>query len=395
MKKIFPLLVINFFFLFVSAQPTPTTNVGIGTTTPTRAKLEVHGAVDATSAIFGGESSGISLQRNWPGIGFNSYYNNGHRYLANGYAVLQFMDPGSGYMAFDMFSNGVAGGLPPITRRAMVLTNDGRVTIGSADFPPATLYVARGTGFDGTAAFQGTTFRSHFNYATSENTYIRAGKSNGNVFINDVPGGNIFIGNGNSKVGINTQTPDYALEIRQITDINGFEKGMLLVNPRKSFDNWGFSVNSSVSQNLSYLYFSFNGLSRVQINPTNGNYNSISDGRLKTNIRVLSTVLSGVMQLRPVEYEMKGNVGSGPKTLGFIAQEVKNIFPELVQVADGKMKNTDIYSDLHTMTYSGFGVLAIKAIQEQQILISDQQKQIDELKDLTKTLLEKINHLTE
>ena len=93
-------------------------NIGIGTITPTRAKLEVHGAVDATSAIFGGESTGISLQRNWPGIGYNSYWNGGNRYLANGFGAKQFFDPASGSMYLDMFSLGAANGLPPVTTRA-------------------------------------------------------------------------------------------------------------------------------------------------------------------------------------------------------------------------------------------------------------------------------------
>ena len=101
-------------------------NVGIGTNNPTRAKLEIHGAVDATSAIFGGESTGISLQRNWPGIGFNQYYNRGSRYMANGYAAVQFMDPNSGYIAFDMFGNGSANSIASASKRAMVITNDER-----------------------------------------------------------------------------------------------------------------------------------------------------------------------------------------------------------------------------------------------------------------------------
>src|SRR5215203_6113466 len=83
-------------------------NVGIGTNTPARAKLEVHGSVGATSAIFGGESSGISLQRNWPGIGFNQYYNNGNKYIGNGYAGVQYLDPGTGGFSLDLFPNGSA-----------------------------------------------------------------------------------------------------------------------------------------------------------------------------------------------------------------------------------------------------------------------------------------------
>ena len=56
------------------SQPEPMSNVGIGTTTPTRAKLEVFGTggiFSFTSAIFGSDGAGISLQRNRPAIGFN------------------------------------------------------------------------------------------------------------------------------------------------------------------------------------------------------------------------------------------------------------------------------------------------------------------------------------
>ena len=57
----------------------------------------------------------------------------------------------------------------------------------------AALSVARGTGTDGTAAFFGTTNTSHFNYSTDENTYIRGGKSNSKLFLNDY-GGQVTVG---------------------------------------------------------------------------------------------------------------------------------------------------------------------------------------------------------
>ena len=195
-------------------------NIGIGIDNPTKAKLEVHGAVGATSAIFGGESSGISLQRNWPGIGFNQYYNGGSRYISNGFAAVQFVDPSSGHMVFDMFGSGTANSIASSTKRAMIITNDGRVTIGSADYPPATLYVARGNAVDGTAVFSGTVHRSHFNYGNDEHTYIRAGKNNSTVFINDIPGGSTIIYN----AGINSGNVfGYPMEILQNND-----RGLLL-----------------------------------------------------------------------------------------------------------------------------------------------------------------------
>ena len=38
-------------------------------------------------------------------------------------------------------------------------------------------------------------------------------------------------------------------------------------------------------------------------------------------------------------------------------------------------------ADLHTLSYSGFGVIAVKAIQEQQIMIEALQEEIADLKN--------------
>src|SRR5688572_33410190 len=101
MKKIFIASTALFLFYIAPAQ-----RVGIGITNPTRAGLEVQGAVGATSAIFGGDGTGISILRNWPSVGFNHYYGNTNRYMANGYAAMQTLDPTAGYMAFDIFDQG-------------------------------------------------------------------------------------------------------------------------------------------------------------------------------------------------------------------------------------------------------------------------------------------------
>ena len=121
---------------------------------------------------------------------------------------------------FDMFGSGTANSIASARKRAMIITNDGRVTIGSADYPPATLYVARGNAVDGTAVFSGTVHRSHFNYGNDEHTYIRAGKNNSTVFINDIPGGSTIIYN----AGINSGNVfGYPMEILQNND-----RGLLL-----------------------------------------------------------------------------------------------------------------------------------------------------------------------
>lgn len=86
------LFLISYFILCViegSAQ-----NVGIGITNPVRAKLEVFvvAGAGATSAIFGTDGTGISLQRNWPTISFNQYRDivmpgSQGKYMANGFEL--------------------------------------------------------------------------------------------------------------------------------------------------------------------------------------------------------------------------------------------------------------------------------------------------------------------
>ena len=345
-------------------------NVGIGTTTPTRAKLEVHGSVGNTSAIFGGESTGISLQRNWPTIGFNQYYNAGNKYMANGFAAVQFVDPTLGYMAFDMFPSGVANAATGAAVRAMNINSSGNVGIRGAA-ANASLSVARGNGPEGTAVFYGTTYHSIFNSSTSENTYIRAGKIDGDVYINDVPGGKIIMGNGSSYIGINAPDPTYPLEIRQV---NG--RGLILVQPQ-TFNNWEVRVSPD-----GYLELIFNGSWKGGFDYDDGHYISTSDKRLKTNIQNLPSLLDKIMQLRPVVYEMKNHNPNHKNTFGFIAQDVKKIFPELVTVKQDTASGYPGITDLHALNYSEFGVLAIKAIQEQQQQIELFKKELDELKKL-------------
>lgn len=86
------------------------------------------------------------------------------------------------------------------------------------------------------------------------------------------------------------------------------------------------------------------------------------------------------MRLEPVEYNMKSEAPGKGKRMGFIAQDVYKLFPGIVSILPDSLNHgyTGI-NNLHMMDYSSFGVLAIKAIQEQQAMIEKQQIQIDEL----------------
>jgi hypothetical protein len=86
-------------------------------------------------------------------------------------------------------------------------------------------------------------------------------------------------------------------------------------------------------------------------------WQSTSDERLKTDIKDLDST-ARLMQLRPVDYLWKTQSTSddpNKRNLGFIAQEVQTVFPELVGVSPDGM---------YSVEYTGLIAPLVKAIQE-------------------------------
>jgi hypothetical protein len=334
---------------------------------PTRAKLEVHGAAGYTSGIFGGEGMGIAFQRDFPGIGFNEYYSTGSKYISTGYGAKIFFDTNIGTMVIDMLGYGAANANTVYGGRAFTISKTGNVGIRISP-TNATLGVIKAGNFEGSAVFGGTTYNSHFHYSNTEDTYIRAGKPGSNVYINDIPNSKLILGSGTSYVGINSPDPQCALEIRQ-TGLTG----LILIEPLETYNNWeqvvGF-YNAGPHSSLKYIY---NGTMKTFCRPTDGEMVDVSDRRLKMNIQPLNSLLHKIMQLRPVEYEMM-NADPNTKTIGFIAQEVKQVFPEMVSVSPNKIAGK-LIEDFHGINYNPFKILAVKAVQEEQALIEGLQQQ--------------------
>lgn len=393
MKKILLFLLIHCFYLVVAAQPTA--NVGIGTNTPTRAKLEVHGAVDATAAIFGGESSGVSIQRNWPGIGFNTYWSNGNRYLTNGFAAKQYLDPSSGNMYVDMFSNGVAAGLPPITTRALTLSSTGNVGIKGAGTNaelqlPNTitnrklvLWEAANNDhqYFGLGVESGT---MRYSVAGPDNVHrFYAGSSAGSsqLLLSIWGNKNLIIGtqDGGSKVGINSISPLYPLEIVQTGG-----RGLAIIDPN-TYNSFALNTNLFGSTNNLYILYNDVGVAFIK---SDGSYHSGSDERLKENIQPMQETLPKLMELKPKTYDMKYNNPGKKVSLGLIAQQLNDYFPELVSVTDGASFGHKELQEIYTINYSGLSVITIKAIQEQQQQIIDLQKKMQLLEDQNKMLIQ-------
>ena len=91
-------------------------------------------------------------------------------------------------------------------------------------------------------------------------------------------------------------------------------------------------------------------------------FTAYSDRRLKENIVDLPSQLANIMALRPVEFDYKGYPSGKGYQIGFIAQEVQSVYPDLVAEGDNGMLTL---SDMNKND-----ARLIKCIQEQQALIN-------------------------
>ena len=100
-----------------------------------------------------------------------------------------------------------------------------------------------------------------------------------------------------------------------------------------------------------------------------------SDARLKLNIVSLGSTLSRLLLIDGKSYKMKKN---GKQKIGVLAQDIEKVFPELVSVDENEML---------AVNYQGLVPVLINALKEQDIKMSQQQSEIDELKEMVKQLI--------
>ena len=212
----------------------------------------------------------------------------------------------------------------------------------------------------------------------------------------------LFINNA-GKIGIGTASPGAKLDIMtgNISGAQGVNAATVLaINApnggyteyRTSADNTSYIGSIFVDNNLGgYVVFrnwsddqlhigsygtinfeigsenTVGGKARVATIDSAGTYNKISDARLKTNIAPLpaSRGLSAVTRLDPVTYNWRDAERGTRTQIGFIAQNVQALFPELVT----RTSSTTTYTPDGTLTlnYDGFIPPLIKAVKELNI----------------------------
>lgn len=117
-----------------------------------------------------------------------------------------------------------------------------------------------------------------------------------------------------------------------------------------------------------------------------GNWYQWSDRKLKKDVSTMDDAIERIMMLKPktYSYDVEKYAGYGlpeGKQMGFIAQEVSEVFPELTKTTthhqdpnnpDGKQLEVTM------VNYIGLIPVLTKAIQEQESKIEEQQQQLNE-----------------
>lgn len=354
-------------------------NIGINTVNPTRARLEVIGVEGGgnTSGIFGLHGAGISVQQDPPAIGLNQYRDfsvAGYtgKYMRNGYAAHQYLDPATGVFVIEMFPSGIQHTHTPTGIKALTFTPSGNTGIKTENANAyATLTVLKGGATEATAVIKGSTYSTMFNYGGNEDTYIRPGIDSSTVYICNQNAGDLLIGGGQSKLFFNRQLPTSGITSTVELEQNSYNdrQNHTLSQFDATGKNWGHYLEYSSTwffNNPGYdLSLAYGNLERTLIAWTDGTIYSRSDSRLKKEIQPLDPVLGKLALLNPVSYEMKYQNPEHKRSLGFIAQEVRKIFPESVRIISDHKHKGSATQDLHTLTSAHFSVYAIKALQEQ------------------------------
>ena len=129
---------------------------------------------------------------------------------------------------------------------------------------------------------------------------------------------------------------------------------------------------------------SINSSNVFEFNADTGNayakkFHDTSDRKLKTNIKAETGILKRLLKLEVKNYQWKDRPEEDARNIGFIAQDVEPVFPELV----GEITDPDTNETSLTLQYGNFGVLAIGGLNELQAemttVLAEQSRRIEAL----------------
>lgn len=301
------------------------------------------------------------------------------------------------------YTSGALGISRGSTRTSVLTwTSTGRVGIGTAD-PQYPLHVA-GAGYF-TGALSGSTLGVgtaspvlQLHLASGNTPAIRMEQANtggftaqtwdiganeANFFVRDLTSGSrlpfrIRPGaptsaldiSASGNVGIGTASPQAKLDVQGNVKILGtstLEFGSGVAGKQTDAGTIGYgnittdALNivgaGSSATNRKVAVYSEGGMTVTGNLTLIGVVSSSSDARLKTDVRPLRDALAGVQAMQGHRYQFRAGKGPQGEQLGFLAQELEQVYPELVMTgADG----------LKSVNYAQLTPVLVEALKEQQ-----------------------------
>ena len=329
-------------------------NVGIGTTSPT-SRLQLDGAEDRTG--------GLTLSAG----GQNHTY-----FLSSDFVNVHNIETGSSAAAHTWQTNG--------TERLRI-TSAGNVGINQSS-PLFAFCISDGSnpnrnGMEiaiGTSDTASNTIQN-YNRATAAYTPLSIGASiltfsTGTSAVEVMridAGGNLLVGTTS-----NSDTSGEGFKFKP--DGEGTDK------PRLSISTAGFQTETCLSiysTAVSALRFAVNAAGTISA--TNTTITSLSDQRVKENVRDLDDGLTKVLQLQPRKFDWKEGQGRDiSNDRGFIAQEFEQVFPDMIEEwKDKAPEGGEPYKAINANLIPTL----VKAIQEQQETITALTARIETLEN--------------
>jgi len=329
-------------------------NLGLGVTPS--AWSSTYRAIQLPSSTYGGGS--FLTDAGSPAIAANAYNNSGWKYVNNDFATIY--QSRSGQHQWFTAASGTAGNAISFTQ-AMTLDASGNLGVGTTSPLIASGYT----------------------------NLVVSNATNGGILYVDRPSGarGYFYANATTSVILGT-AGSYPLVFntadteRARIDSSG---NLLVAKTSSSFSTLGAEMRAT-GQVLSAMSGSTNSTETLNVYSTGAavqrfyvglggtvyatstSISAISDSTLKENVRDLETGLSEVMALKPRRFDWKN--GDAQNVAGFVAQEVEQVLPELVQ--DYVYRKDEENGDIIKKSLKMGDILPtmVKAIQEQQAIIT-------------------------
>jgi hypothetical protein len=341
-------------------------NVGIGTTNPvandgTSRTLQLGNRLTIQNVI------GTQFL-----LGTNVYYDGTWKYIAAAKAQAVRGTGESGAIQFSLSPTGTIGGT--VTNMdgsdiKMIILDTGNVGIGTTT-PATLLNLKSSTTTELRLESIGGTYRSFIGFRTDGQKYdlgVNLNDTQDALSINYAgaermritSGGVINFNNASIYAGAGSINSTVSSE----SDFVYSGVNTNATNPRGVY----IRLQNTINGDFAY-YLEANAATKFYVNgngviySTNTSVQGISDVRHKENIRDLDKGLSEILLLKPRLFDWKEGKGTGSKNvMGFIAQEVEDIFPELI--SDWK-ETVDATESFKTIAISNIIPYLTKAIQE-------------------------------